>query len=135
MPYEERLKYLNLTTRGDLIEVFKILDGKEGIPKEKLFSHNTSITRGNSFKLSKPRTRLNVRRTFFSQRVINEWNHLPDNIVMSETIKQFKNRVDKHFKGLYGVSMTRSLNPKAALLGVAAGLTGIPVEPSARCGV
>lgn len=117
LPYEERLKYLNLTTlelrrhRGDLIEVFKILNGKEGIPKEKLFSHNTSITRGNSFKLSKPRTRLNIRRTFFSQRVINEWNHLPDNIVTSETINQFKNRVDKHFKGLHGVSMTRSLNP------------------------
>ena len=39
LPYEERLKYLNLTTlelrrhRGDLIEVFKILNGKEGISK------------------------------------------------------------------------------------------------------
>ena len=39
------------------------------------------------------------------------------------TVNQFKNRVDKHFKGLYGVSMTWSLNPYAALLGVAAGIT------------
>ena len=43
LPYYYRLKYLNLTTlelkrhRGDLIEIFKILEGFESIPSDSLF--------------------------------------------------------------------------------------------------
>ena len=67
LPYHDRLKYLNITTlelrrhRGDLIETFKILKGSEGIPSNCLFELNTSVTRGNSLKLNKPRSRLNVK--------------------------------------------------------------------------
>ena len=67
LPYHDRLKYLNLTTlelrrhRRDLIETFKILKGLEGIPSNRLFELNTSVTRGNSLKLNKPRSRLNIR--------------------------------------------------------------------------
>ena len=54
LPYHKRLKHLNLSTlelrrhRGNLIETFKILKGKEGIAMNSLFSLNTSMTRGNS---------------------------------------------------------------------------------------
>ena len=34
---------------------------------------------------------------FFTNRVINMWNKLPNYIVTSETLNMFKNRVDNHF--------------------------------------
>ena len=117
MPYHDRLKYLNLTTlelrrhRGDLIETYKILKGLEGIPSDRLFELNTSVTRGNSLKLNKPRLRLNIRYNNFSQRVINAWNRLPERVISSTTVNGFKNNLDRHFQELHGVSMTRSLNP------------------------
>ena len=76
-----------------------------------LFELNTSITRGNSLKLTKPRSRLNIRHNNFSQRVINGWNRLPEHVVASTTVNGFKNAIDRHFREIHGVSMTRSLNP------------------------
>ena len=117
LPYHDRLKYLNLTTlelrrhRGDLIETFKILKGLEGIPSNSLFELNTSVTRGNSLKLNKPRSRLNIRYNNFSQRVINARNRLTERVISSTTVNGFKNNLDRHFQELHGVSMTRSLNP------------------------
>ena len=111
------LLILNLTTlelrrhRGDLIETFKILKGLEGIPLNSLFELNTSVTRGNSLKLNKQRSRLNIRYNNFSQRVINAWNRLPERVISSTTVNGFKNNLDRHFQELHGVSMTRSLNP------------------------
>ena len=77
LTYNDRLKYLDLTTlelrrhRGDLMETFKMLKGLEGIPSNSLLELNTSVTRGNSLKLNKPRSRLNIRYNNFCQRVIN----------------------------------------------------------------
>ena len=117
LSYHERLKYLNLTTlelrrhRGDLIETFKILKGLESIPVNSLFELNTSITRGNSLKLTKPQSGLNIRHNNFSQRVINRWNRLPEHVVASTSVNRFKNAINRHFREIHGVSMTRSLNP------------------------
>ena len=70
-----------------------------------LFSLNTSVTRGNSLKLNKPRSRLNIRQNFFSQRVINAWNQLPEFVISSSTsVNRFKNTIDRHFQEIYGVS-------------------------------
>ena len=95
----------------NLIETFKILKGLEGIPSNSLFELNTSVTRGNSLKLNKPRLRLNIRYNNFSQRVINAWNRLPEQVISSSTVNGFQNNLDRHFQELHGVSMTWSLNP------------------------
>ena len=103
LSYYDRLKYLNLTTlelrrhRGDLIENFKILKGLENAPSNSIFELNTSVTRGNSLKLNKPRSRLNIRYNNFSQRVINAWNRLPEQVISSTTVNRFKNNKDSHF--------------------------------------
>ena len=53
--YEERLEIVGLTTlecrrlRADLIEVFKILKGFEGIEEELFFQRHLSNTRGHFF--------------------------------------------------------------------------------------
>ena len=57
--YEERLEILGLITlenrrmRADLIEVFKILKGFEGIDEKLFFKRHISNTRGHSMKLYK----------------------------------------------------------------------------------
>ena len=56
---------------------------------------NNSRTRGHRFKIVKNRSRLNIRKYFFSQRVVNEWNALPDIVVESESVNSFKNSYDK----------------------------------------
>ena len=103
LAYEERLKKLKLPTlayrraRGDLIETYKILTGgyDEECCKGILKLREESISRGNSLKLYKTRSRLNIRKYAFSCRVVNNWNQLPEWVVTATTVKQFETRLDK----------------------------------------
>jgi hypothetical protein len=58
--YEERLKITWLTdletrrTRADMLEVFKILNGSEGVQSSTFFKRREGVTRGHSLKLFKP---------------------------------------------------------------------------------
>ena len=69
-----------------------------------LFSLITSVTRGNSLKLNKPCSRLNIRQNIFSKCVINAWNQLQDFVISSTSVNGFKNTVDRHFQEICGVS-------------------------------
>ena len=46
-------------------------------------------------KLFKHHTRLNVRSTFFTQRVINSWNNLPLDVISVNSVSSFKLRLDE----------------------------------------
>ena len=88
LPYEERIQNLNMYSlycrheRGDLIETFEILKQHLLIDSTKLFTLSPiTFTRGHNFKLSKPRSRLLVRSKFFMDRIINQWNSLPLNVI------------------------------------------------------
>ena len=105
VPYDERLRILNLTTldvrrvRGDLIQVFKIVHGFDNLEFCDFFKFALGRnTRGHCLKLQKVCCRLDVRKNFFSQRVVNEWNELPESVVLSNSVNGFKNALDKHFK-------------------------------------
>ena len=102
--YEERLKILDLYSlerrreRGDLIETFKILKGLENVDKEKWFNLSRNVDlRGHRLKLEKPRARLNIRKHFFSHRIINSWNRLPSDIVERKTVQSFKTGLDNYW--------------------------------------
>ncbi len=41
------------------------------------------------------KTRLDIRKNYFGLRVVDNWNSLPDNVVMSKDINIFKGRLDK----------------------------------------
>ena len=47
--------------------------------------------RGHEKKFSKDRSRLDTRKFFFSQRVVNIWNSLPAAVVNAESVNGFKN--------------------------------------------
>ena len=38
-----------------------------------------------------------MRKYYFTERIVNMWNSLPDAVVNSSTINQFKNRLDRHW--------------------------------------
>lgn len=105
VPYNSRLRLLNLTSlelrrlRGDLIQVYKIVHGFDNLSFSDFFKFaNSNITRGHCLKLQKVQSRINIRRYFFSQRVVNEWNGLPEDVVMARSVNGFKNALDKYFR-------------------------------------
>ena len=101
--YEQRLHILGLTTlkvrrtRGDLIETFKMLNNKENVDAQQFFQlrNNSHNLRGHSRTIAKSRSRLEIRKGFFSQRAVKPWNVLPEEIVESTTVNTFKNGLDR----------------------------------------
>ncbi len=61
---------------------------------------DTSRLRGHPLKLRKDRSRLDLRKFTFSQRVVNMWHDLPAEVVTASSVKMFKNKLEAHLKNL-----------------------------------
>ena len=46
-------------------------------------------------KIENARSRPNIRKNFFSQRIVNDWKKLPQNIVDALIFNSLKNRIDR----------------------------------------
>ena len=101
LSYEERLRELGLLSlekrrlQGELIVAFQYLKGAYKLEGERLFLRvDSGRTRRNGLKLRQGWFRLDIRRKFFTQRVVMHWNRLPKEVVDAPSLDAFKARLD-----------------------------------------
>ena len=104
MSYSERLQHLGLFSmarrrlRGDLIEVFRQLKTNDFcLVKQR----STRQLRGHQYHLEKSRRRLDVRKYFFTNRVVNFWNRLPGCLVEPTSVPAFKAELDRKWPEIF----------------------------------
>jgi len=94
MSYCERLAALNMITlerrrlHFDLAFCYKLLNGLiDSVPDNYGLELSSRKSRGHSFKLVINNPRIDARKYFFSSRICEPWNSLPDTVVLTNNIK------------------------------------------------
>jgi len=107
MSYEDKLQRLGIQSledrrkRGDAIEAFKTINGFNDVNPRQWFNfvrdrHCENTRSFTDNRLVPHRTTLNLRRDFFTNRVVNTWNSLPSTVKNAPSVNSFKNRYDEH---------------------------------------
>ena len=103
---EERRLALGLMTlqqrrdRGDLIEVYKILNGHTRIDPAAFWEVRPNARNGARLVKELATGGKRQRQGFFSYRVVQKWNLLPAGIKTAPTLNSFKNRLDESILGI-----------------------------------
>jgi len=109
----ERLRELGLFSlekrrlQGDLIAAFQFLKGAYKKDGGRFFRRACcDRTRGNGFKQKERRFRLDVRKTFFTIRVVKPWKGLPREVVDAPSLETFQARLDRALSNLIQLKMS-----------------------------
>ena len=81
-----------------MIDTYKYVHGFYKTERGILDLAEDTGTRGNSKKLFLHHTHGNTRKHFFSVRVTNTWNSLPEEVVLAPSVNAFKSRLDAHWR-------------------------------------
>jgi len=93
--YDQRLRSLNRCTleerrsSGDMIEVFKLLNGFDVVAINTFFNRSFTGLRGHEFKLYKSSFCTNLGKFSFYKRIVQDWNSLPQHVVSCNTVNTF----------------------------------------------
>jgi len=104
LTYEERLEELGITTlekrreRGDAINMYNCVTGKQFIDKENFVKLSGGRTRGHRLKVQKAKGKKDVKKYSFPNRAIEGWNKLPAEVIEVKNIGDFKKRYDEHMR-------------------------------------
>ena len=104
--YLDRLKLLNIESleyrrlKQDLILLYKIINDLIDVGNINLFTksqatNNYNLRRHSLYLDKSKQNQSPIRQYFFSNRIINTWNKLPNSIVTSPTLPIFKNRINQ----------------------------------------
>ena len=101
MSYEKQAKNLGLSSlkrrrlRGNLITIYSFVRRRLGEGGAELFCLGSSTRmRGNGSKLHQGRFRLDIRKHFFTERVVKDWNRLSREAVNALSLSVFKRHLD-----------------------------------------
>jgi hypothetical protein len=92
------LIFESLTARrekADLRETYKLVNNKYKTNASTFFEMNIRGLRGHSQKLKVQYARTEIRRNFFSNRVVSSWNNLSEETVASKSIEGFKQKLSR----------------------------------------
>ena len=105
--YEERLKEIGLWTLEkrrqmfDMVQVYKVLNNIGNVEislskiGENISSRINTRSQSDSLNLVKNRSSLDIRKHFFTERVVDQWNRLPSEVKHAPTLRIFKNAIKK----------------------------------------
>ena len=102
LTYSQRLLTLNMESLelrrkvADLVLLYKLVRRPD---RDRLFTFSSSSRlRGHCYKIMPQHVKLNLRKNFFANRVVSEWNSLPSHIVNTESLNYFKCEVRKELQ-------------------------------------
>ena len=95
--YMEGFKYNRAPKISEVTRTPCIYDPKT---TNQLFTHpnNQQGLRQHFYKVNKEHTNKKQYQSFFTNRIVNCWNSLPENVVYSSSVNIFKNEIDRHFQ-------------------------------------
>jgi len=113
LSYKERLGELGLLSlekrrlRGDLRAAFQYLKGAYRTDGENFSSKACcDRTRSKGFKLRESGFSLDIRKKFFTMRVVKHWHRLPRGVVDAPSLETFKARLDGALRTLNELKMS-----------------------------
>jgi len=102
--YEDRCKEIGLETlenrrqKQDLCQTYKIIHGLDKLDRDKIFhlrlENIATRQAADPLNLRQDRSRLEVRKNWFSQRVVTKWNELDASIKNAPSLKLFKSHLN-----------------------------------------
>jgi len=79
-----------------MIEVYKTVSGKyDSVITPTLIKSDKHRTRGNNLRLQKSNVKYDMRKLYFTNRIVDHWNSLPNWVVTASNTKIFKTRLDQ----------------------------------------
>jgi ribonucleases P/MRP protein subunit RPP40 len=110
--YEEKCAEIGLETLEerrniqDMAQIFKMIRGNEKLTRTQMFNHvDGARTRqdADELNLKQGNSRLEIRKNFFTQRIVREWNKIPKEINRAKNVAGFKTAYKKFSSGPGGM--------------------------------